>query len=281
MRIRSRITFWSEDVQKAARILNPLGFKANTKPNVNTHSATLFTDQPEYRELLKELEDYSIQPSETREMWFEEVELENARLLAMHPEGYWGYPQPEDGFKLESYDTSSACPVCGRGVKQVRPFLISGRPRLGRNDILAMNWTFEFIVTERLKDLIEQAELTGAEFWPLLNRKDRSEMNSYFQLFFRHELPPMSIDTDFEVIELSTGEAPRCSHPILNLRLHQMKYSREVISSAEDFNKTWEWLGGGWFGQTQWMVVSHRVFSLFRRNNIKKVKFQPVLIENG
>lgn len=277
VRIQSRVNFPLDDVEEARAILEPLGIKPETRPRVNIQSAILFVDQPEYEQLTSVLTHRGIHYTELKDLVFSSEELNNARFLEMKPAGYWGYPQPEDGFKDESFDPTQQCTSCGRGLLQNRPLLVKGTPRLGRNDILALNWVFEFVVTQRLRDLIVEKGLTGAEFWNLVDYRSRTPIGGFYQLHVNGRLRPMSTSTEFEVIEDSHRK--KCPHPILNLRLHQMKYSEEDLASAEDFNKTCEWLGGGWFGQTQWTVVSARVFQLFRMHNIKKVGFRPVMIE--
>ncbi|MGQ9587761.1 MAG: hypothetical protein ACUVT7_05195, partial [Thermoplasmata archaeon] len=180
VRTQSRVNFILDSFEEARRILEPLGFRPDTRPGINIHSATLFTDQPEYKQLTEALTRHGIHYTELKELSFSEEELANAQFLEMHPAGYWGYPQPEDGFKDESYEKPGHCPACGRGLLQNRPFLVRGPPRLGRNDILAMNWTFEFIITQNLRDWIVRHKLSGADFWPLLDYRTRKPIKGFY-----------------------------------------------------------------------------------------------------
>lgn len=277
VRIQSRVSFPQSNLEDARMILKPFGFRPDPRPGINIHSATLFTDQPEYKQLIEALRCRGIHYTELKEMLFSEDELASARFLEMRPAGYWGYPQPEDGFVDESYENAGCCPACGRGLVQNRPFLVKGPPRLGRNDILALNWTFEFLVTQYLRDLVVSQGLSGAAFWPLLDYRSRKQVKGFYQLRVEHQMQAMLKTTEFETID--TPDARKCQHPIVNLRLHQMRYLREDLKKAKDFNRTLEWLGGGWFGQTQWKVVSAKVYQLFKKNDIRRVKFLPIIEE--
>lgn len=282
MKIKSNIGFRIEDPEIAWKILGDLGLNVNYEHPYQT--ALLFKDDPKYELLINRLVKKNIQYSEIFEMFFDDDELDKAEYYYLGLAGYWGYPQPMDEFEYlkESYDESAACPICGNGAKQVRPFLIKGKPKFGRNDILAINWEFEFLITEKLKALIEKEELTGVEFWPLLDYKKRTSVEGFHQLYVTNELPPMSPNMEFETDDL--GPNPKIKLPCpcnkigRNLAVHQMRYKRNDIEKAKDFNKTHEWIGGT-YHTTQWTVVSKRVYQLFKKNNIKRVKFAPILVE--
>jgi len=134
-----------------------------------------------------------------------------------------------------------------------------------------------------LKDLIEKEELTGVEFWSLLDYKKRIPIENFYQLYVTNELQPMSQTTDFETDDLGPNSKIKLPCPCnmigRNLAIHQMRYKRSDIEKAKDFNKTHEWLGGT-YHTTQWTVVSKRVYRLFKKNNIKRVKFVPIIIED-
>jgi len=283
VRYRSRIVFHTNDIRLAESVLAPFGFEPNRKPGVDIHSATLFVDDSRYNDLRSLLTSKGIEYAEDQEMFFENNELEEAEFFRMAPAGYWGYPQPEEDFDLyrkESYDVSTKCGICRNGSIQNRPLLVKGKPRFGRNDILAIHWEYEFIITDHLKSLIEKANLTGTDFWPILDHKKRTPVQGYCQLHIANILPPMSTSTQFELVTLERLPKSPCScgKTGRNLAIHQMVYRRKDLLDARDFNKTNEWLGGG-YGTTQWKVVSAKIYQLFKKHNIRSVTFQPVVIE--
>jgi len=271
---------FSEHADRAYELLRPLGFKANESTWIQ--EVNMPFDDERRRMLTEGLARRGIAYTEMEYQVFEEGELRTADYLHVTGKAMWGYPQPEDGYERESYDVSTACPKCLQGARQVRPFMVKNRPNFGKNDVVTMFWTYDFLFNERIKDLVKDSSLTGAEFWPVFKYRKtglREEVRGAYQLFITSELPPMAADMKFEMVPLPKGVKPcSCGKLGRNLRGTQARYRSKDLRHAMDFNKTYEWLGGG-YGTTQWKVVSHRVYDLFTENKIKGVKFEPVIIE--
>ncbi len=286
MRIKSRLVFRPEEVDRLRGLFDSLGVEVEGKIMGIVY---LFIDDERYPRLMDELSRMGIRASEIRTKQFPEKELDSAEFLDMGPAGYWGYPQPEDemdAWQRASYDLSTACPKCGYGAIQDRPFLIKGEPKFGRNDILALNWTYEFLVTDRLRKLIEDAGLTGAEFWPLLRYKKNIPVPGYSQLHVINTLPPMSPNTEIVDSKLPEAHPERCScgkfgrrrafDPIFGMPV-PIRYERKSLRDAKDFNLSSEWLG--LFDARPKRIVSHKVYQLFSSYGIKRVVFEPVIVE--
>jgi len=287
MRIKAKLVFRPEVLGRIRKVFVSLGIEIEEKID---GIAYLFIDDERYTRLMDELSKMGIRPFELREKQFSEKELDSAEFLYMGPAGYWGYPQPEermDDWQKQSYDLSTACPLCGFGAVQNRPYLVKGEPKFGRNDILALNWTYEFLVTDRLRKLIEDAPLTGAEFWPLVRYKKNTPIPGYSQLHVTSVLPPMSPNTEIVDLKLPEAGPKRCScgkfgrHLALDLIYGvgtPIRYKRDSLSGAKDFNLTSEWLG--LYDATPLRVVSHSVYQLFSEHGIKRVVFEPVIVED-
>jgi len=268
----------------------PIDFRVGIVRELYVH-----VDDQRFKPLIDEFKKSNVDYLELREWEFSEEELRNAEYLDMHPAGYWGYPQPESSYQEKSYDLSTACskPRCGRGARQIKPFFIKGIPKFGKNDILAINWEYEFLITDRLKTLIKGESLTGAEFWPLFNLRKPDPIKGFHQLYVKNELPPMSSNS--KLTRPTADGIPLCScdfswtlprfHPsgpvspaAVSDPVCPPVYNRKSLENAMDFNKTAEFLGAAW-GGTQNTIVSRRVFELFAKNNIRQVKFKPIIIE--
>jgi hypothetical protein len=243
-------------------------------------------DDPRYISLKQEMTKKGVSIAETKRMEFDSEEIETAEYLRMAPKAQWGFPQPEDDFDYlnESYDLSSGCLKCRQGRRQNRPFLLKGMPKFGRNDIIALFWVYEFIITEKLRNLIEKENLTGADFYPVRRyRKSapRIPLPGIYQLHVANDLPPMSPKTKFEfVTDLPKNiESCGCNIAGKNLPAAQMVYDRISLKNAKDFNRTSEFIGGGAY-PTQKIIITNMVFQLFKKNKIRGVDFIPVLIED-
>jgi len=286
MRIKSRLVFYPEELDRLRGLFESLGIEYEEKMD---GIVCLFMEDERYTRLMDELPRMGIRPNEIKDKQFSEKELDSAEFLHMGSAGYWGYPQPEeemDAWQRASYDLSTACPKCGYGAIQDRPYLIKGEPKFGRNDILALNWTYEFLVTDRLRKLIEDAGLTGAEFWPLIRYKKNIPIPGYSQLHVVNTLPPMSPNTVIVDMKLPEAHPNRCScdkfgrnlalDPIYGVSV-PIRYERKSLRDAMDFNLTSEWLG--LFDARPWRIVSRKVYQLFSRYGIKRVVFEPVIVE--
>lgn len=235
-----------------------------------------------YRKLIDELNRYGYKYNETREAVYSEEKIQSAEFYYMCPRAQGEDPQPEDGYIRESYDLSSSCKECGSGMKQKTPFFLKSIPKFGNNDIISMLWTYEFLITERLKKIIHEEHLSVVDFYPLLkydNHKSPENIKRYYQLYISNILPPMSKQTVFPKVQLPKGANPCvCGKIGFNIPL-QLIYERESFLNSKDFNKSYEWLGGG-FDTSQLVIVNKNVFNAFNEFKIQGVKFEPIIIRN-
>ena len=264
MRIQSKIIFHMEP-SSAEKILVPLGLpvkKTDTMQVVN-----IFVDLSQYIDLITTLTSMKVYFSDRQE------EIEESELLTIIPNAYCGYPQPDmDGsFREISYDINSACSKCSNGMIQNAPLRMV-KPKLGKNDITGIHWVYEYVITLKLKNLIEQAGLTGHEFWPLIDHKKKTPFEELYQLFIKNVMPPMS--TKANIVRSPGIELCDCGKTGFMLK-GIPAYERESLKSIQDFNKTHEWLGG-MKGTWQLPIVSKRVYDLVKENNIRGVRFEPV-----
>jgi hypothetical protein len=281
MRVRSRISFTAPE-DRARELLSKYGLRSENKDNSVVH---VFVDDRNYKAFMSELVQEDYHPIEFKEPVFTKKEMESAEYFEVVLVAQWGYPQPEDDFGYEklSFDRSTTCPLCGEGATQTKPYHISGHPKFGRNEITALFWTYDLLITQRLKDLIEDSNLTGAEFWPLLEYPDQGHTERIvgaYELYIGNELPPAAPSTEFPIVKrLPRGKKPcTCGRLGRNLPI-QFHYKRKDLAEAKDFNKTHEWVGGG-LGTTRAVIVGRNVYELFIQNKIRGIKFSAVAIED-
>lgn len=272
MRKLSKVIFHM-NTDEAEKILSPLGFSAICGRRMQV--AESYMDTAQYNDLIAILNKYAIEYTEYIEEVFSEQEIESAELLRMIPNAYCGYPLPDlDGGYVEvSYDVQSGCPHCEQGKLQNAPLRIKA-PKMGRNDIAGLHWIYEYVITQRLKEFTKQAQLTGCEFWSIIDHRKNVERTEVCQLFIANIMPPISPKTN---IERAPGIKPcECGKKgYYNRGL--FIYDKSALIGIKDFNKTYEWLGGG---ESTWQlpIVTQRVNTLFKKNKIKGVRFEPVKV---
>lgn len=274
MRISSKITFHMNPAE-AEKILSPLGQK--TVKDDTMQVAELFACTDKYDSLINTLKELNVDYGEFKRFVYSKKEIESAELLYAIQNAYCGYPQPDDdfGYIKVSYDLNSGCPNCSHGLLQNRP-LRTLKPKMGSNDIAALHWEYEFIITSRLKNIIEQEGLTGCEFWPVIDHRKNIDRDDVYQLYIAGRMPPMSIETYFTIEDLRKP-CILCGRSKSIIAKGQKVYDRATLGDIKDFNRTQEWLGGG-YSVHQVPIVSKRVYDVFNKNKIRGVRFEPVKI---
>lgn len=261
---------------EAEKILPPFGLK--TKKTDTMQVAEIFTDTTQYIDLIKILTELNVDFSEFKEDVYSKEEIESSELLRMIPNAYCGYPKPDmdDGYMEVSYNYNSGCSYCSQGKLQNAPLRMLS-PKMGRNDISGIHWVYEYVVTQRLKNLIEKEGFTGYEFWPVINHKTSKPFEDFYQLFIAGTMPSMSK-------EAKIVPAPGVKQCDCRKKGYMLKetpvYERNAIASVasvRDFNKTFEWVGGG---ETTWQlpIISKRVYDFIKNNQIRGVWFIPVKV---
>lgn len=275
MRIKSRITvrFKNEDDAKYALKILPGN---NASP---FYIFNVFNDTDEYRKLMDFITHPSIASFHVIEdEVFSQSELLSAPMLRMVPNGHrGGYPQPEAGgrdknFLSVSYDMQSGCSHCSNGLLQNRPLRLRSNTNLGKTlDISGIHWLREYIVSKKLKELIELAGLTGCEFWPIVKHGTNTHFEDIFQLKITGNMPPMAAAT--EIVTTSKPNSLKCSCGIVSVN-GSVHYHAHDLADTPDFALTQEWLGGNdecW----RWPFMSQRAYRLFLDNNIRGIRYYP------
>lgn len=288
MRIKSRFLCTIMDEAEAKKLYEVAGIKF--KPcieNSAMYVLEVFNDTDEY---LKVLERFKTHPpkivTKTEDEVFTQEELLSAPLLQMVPNAHrGGYPQPISGerqidYLRCSYDMTSGCPGCSKGLLQNRPLRLSGGIKIGKtNDISGIFWLREYIVTRKLRELIENARLTGVEFWPIIKHGNGEFFEDLFQLKITGELPPMSPKTIIKHQALRKFRYTYncdCGALTVEERVH---YRADDIADVPDFALTYEWLGGN-YEFWRWPFMSHKAYQLFHDNKIKGIRWYPPTIDD-
>lgn len=285
MRIKSRFVFDIPDEEKARQIYQIAKVEFPLKRLTRLYIFEIFQDTDEYKELkacIGHMELGYVQ--ETEDEVFTQQELLDAPLLQMVPNAHrGGYPQPESGGREKdylscSYDLQSGCQDCSRGLLQNRPLRLSGGIRMGKtNDISGIWWLREYIITRKLRDLIEEAQLTGCEFWPIIKHGSGVPFDDIFQLKITGSLPPMAPQTVFHFNPMSDTKLS-CKYGCGALSIEGRVHYRAIdIANVPDFALTHEWLGGN-YEYWRWPFMSHKAYQLFYDNKIKGIRFYPPAI---
>lgn len=289
MRLDSYMTF-VDMLKETKDAFKLIGREDKFNESDTLQAIELDTGSEEYKIFLNELGKKKIKYDERFQKKFSESELKEAEYLKLFIGNYWGYPQPEDRYRKLCFDVSSACPKCGNGAKQIKPFMLrEPLPKNKKIEIRLLNWVFEYIITDRIAGLIKDRGFTGCEIWPLINFKTKKEILGWKQLYFSHEVPPMSPKTNIPLVprgdptieeQFGIRNPTLCECGKLGRNIPDVIYYDEKdINKFCDFNKSHEWLAGG-YTTYQIEIISNRVYQFFLEQKIKNMSLiEPVLID--
>lgn len=280
---RSSYIVFSAEYEDALEMFRAIGQESQLKASGGFRTISLYMDSREYRELVAELDRRGIQYSENFRQVFSEEELESAEYLVLESAYHWGYPQ--GNYRQLCFDLSVACPLCGNGASQKAPFRVKP-PLPKRREWVLLHWVYEHLVTERIANLMLEAGLTGFTFWPILH-KTGQEIPGWKQLHIEHELPSMSARTTFPIVsgesdpeiekQFGVRNPPLCPCGKLGRNFPETYYyDRTNLDHFQDFNKAFEWLGGG-ATTYQAIIFSQRAFRLLRQERIHPLHLKPVV----
>ncbi len=205
-------------------------------------------------------------------MEFDERDLERAEFLHLVVNASCGDSHDYDGL----YDSSTGCPKCGSGRRQVGNLRLN-KLKMGSKS-MAVTWTREAILNERLHTDLSRSGLTGITVRPVdhyTTWKSSRPEPKLFQLVPSTVLPSMGPQTVFE------RDASRLSCDVCGSGLTwrddtQFVYSGEIRGIASDFSWTKEEFG--WGLKKPELVISKRAYQLFQHSKVKHVEFRPLSI---
>ena len=200
-------------------------------------------------------------PAESRQAQF--LEVLPRKLLKLTIEDF-------ELFVAELERTPLADHGAWDGIKLLRRVWMT-RVRVGPMEMLRVDDAVdEYIVGERVQQIIECSGMEGAEFLPVRSPRNSTTWNGIAQLFTASVLPLALRDPSIvEVRESLTGSrwlrAVAC-----------FTYTAQGLLSARDFNRTAEpWESNG---LPSW-IVSRKVLDCFSAEGVKGLRFKPVLVE--
>ena len=240
---------------------------------------------PVLRALLKP---YDSNPLEHHTDHFTEEELNNARLLIMHPNRQceidggveWGM----------SYDFSGACPACGTGGSQTSAVFVDGEHVSDLEGQRAgATYFFHLLVDEGLAEELEQSGVRGLSFRSVyaVHKNKRQVKLRWKQLLATHVLPPMSPKTSGLVRDRACEACGRNGYFQTGKEPTRIVYRGSELREALDVNHTWENLG---FAVLEpklkdsllsypWTVVTPKVRRIFMNAGVTSFDWLPIRVK--
>ncbi|GEM_PF-1978984 len=210
--------------------------------------------------------------------------------------GEYQYPQPADvlGYLQATYDTSKACPVCGIGAIQNRPFRLKRDFTQKRLHFLGLHWVFdEFFVRPEVKKILQENRMGDIEFVQPVLHGTGAPIETVFQMKIKAISGPGLVTEGLFAVtcKLNNEEVVSLKKKGLHLNVPKDKniycgrvryhfprtmpltFRRNSMPWSFDVAKSHEYLGGS---VQRIILVSQRFASLVGQHKLRGLKFTPV-----
>ena len=298
MRAEVRICFDGSKVPGGAQaILGAAGCgpdvaKVDDEPVLGRLDAwvTLEEADPRLPVLLQILKQHGAGWSERHTDSYTDEELDNARLLVMHPNR-----QCEISGGVEwgtTYDLSAGCPACGTGAPQTSALFVNGE-ELEELEGHRANATifFHILVDEGLAADLESVGATGLSFrsvYAVMPDKRQVKLR-WKQLSAARTLPPMSPRASGFERERACEVCWRNGYfQMTDEKPTRIVYRASDLRDADDVNQCWENLGYAILEPNlrdsllsyPWLLVTPKVRRVFRDAGVTSFDWLPIRVED-
>ncbi|WP_191017488.1 hypothetical protein [Treponema zioleckii] len=160
-----------------------------------------------------------------------------------------------------SFDYTNYCPKCKEGLKQISPFVVKGlSKKYAAKKFVNPFWAY-WIVSSEFMEKIQQHNISGVEFWELLNYKGEASKTNF-------QMKPTRIlqnVLDLKYIKFSDEDCNCINHrvciPDTTVRLH-----KEAEASLLDFNELYEHNSSKLTGM---YIISKKLLKIFIEEGIR------------
>ena len=213
----------------------------------------LIPDSAEFAEAIELSKSLGLkEPEIFSEVYYTKKELEECKFFELY------LPDP---LELEGIDTTKfgteyvgCCPECGFGGKLSGDVLIDRKfMKKYKMGVLIP----EVYVSEEIKTLIEESNLTGISFERKVVDCKGREIPNFYIANIHHVLPPMSNTTWFH-----EGWKEKCGHSTIYIR-SDIQYEADKLAHANDFNLTSEYLEND---RMQKVIISSKAKKILQAN---------------
>ncbi|MGQ7887513.1 hypothetical protein [Paenibacillus sp. WC2504] len=217
-----------------------------------------------YQELLKMLEERNLEYTFAEGRKYTKKEMDSSYFFHVNVPFPWEHePLKNAAYYGTVYETLEV--DCECQLQQISELRLDVK-KMKKSHLITIYP--QLIVTEHAKNIIIQNELTGCEFLPANDYKER-ELGQVFEMRVINILPLLSERTRLEKVKLK-----HCSRCIAGAVLRsELIYEKADLKLVLDFNLTTERLNAY---DARQLVVSKKVRDVFNENKIKVYGYEPV-----
>ncbi|MHC4565784.1 MAG: hypothetical protein ACYTE3_08490 [Planctomycetota bacterium] len=209
--------------------------------------------------------------------------------------GEYQYPQPEDGYLEATYNMGNACPRCGIGGVQDKPFRLKKAFTQKRSKFLGLFWVHdEIFVRPVIRQMFEQAGICGVSYHDVIHHRSNKVFDDVFQMRIDSIIGPALITDDLSPVtckpqneeshikalgghQRDESEYSYCGRVKYHYPLTKpIKFKANALKGFPDFAKSHEFYGGG-YAADRFILARNRVVQFVRDNKLRGLEFlRPV-----
>ncbi len=206
-------------------------------PGGSTIDGEFISGTKEYSEAEATIKRYNLDTF--RRTWFIPTVKEICDAALLELEGYW-LDDMYEVINKPDYTGVEACRYCGKGSLETHAPLSGKLTEIKGLDLVRLPPGL-VLASNRLKDLFDEHQWTGAEFRPVIDSATDQESEEFFQLWITSTLPPMHATAPIEANRFPDA-CVYCKRFGYRLDKPQPVYADKVLEVAEDWNLSHEWL---------------------------------------
>jgi hypothetical protein len=299
MRTNVHISFDSDDIPGGAQVVleqaqcGPDVAGIDEKPAIRRTwaEATLEENDPRLRVLLDLLKQHHVDWSEDHHDDYTEEDLDRASLLMMHPTQVIMIRAGVD--YGTTYDLTGTCPACGTSAKQTSSLFIDAEDLHYFEGQRAVTTDCAYILVDaKLEADLVRTGATGMFFRDVyaVGPRYRSRKIPFRQLCATKTLAPVSPSTTGLRLDRPCKVCWRNGCCGDSLEPYRPIYRAVDLEGIDDVNMSWEniypaqlepELKDSFLSYPSWMVVSPKVFRVFRDADVTCVAWAPARVEEG
>jgi hypothetical protein len=265
MRIKHRFVF-NHTKTEIQNYLDSLQAKYSDKnnPNAVAHTVEIYEDSHHGKRIIEFMRSNSVYEDLTAT--YSQKEKMDAPWLRIWTRWTQYDVMPQSGFPANTFK-SPLCEHCYNGCEQAGDFAMGLHPKKWRRSFLNVHIADEFLVPDRVRGILLQANLRGFHFRNVVDYKTREKLDNINQLVVEGTLPKGRVILPEEITEMRVCKECGVGMPIPRQPILH-KYKMSIFDGIEnDIMRTGEKYYSNRLNRSM-LIISHNFYKALKDSGI-------------
>ena len=278
MEIENYVCFFNEIHPPLLEYIVQNNVKHNSD-DIGTTVFAMYSSDPHWKWIGNYVEKHKVHC--LRDLIYSKEEKDNAQWMIVRTTWRYGYPEPSTDYKYEDivYSKDNYCDKCGAGLKQKDSFRFKKVPNWGRRHFYAPFWIEdELFVSEAVKDIFINANITGISFREVKNKKGDSALQGIWQMYIENMLQPAFVEHNEYIEKISVcPDCARKKYLLQSVTGKTEQYKKEAFANASDIVKGYEIFGGMPLIAGHKIIINQKTYRAIADNKLDRgLMFYPI-----